>query len=178
MSAPSRATPISDAESVAAWRAVAAKAPAIGMRVRILQLAWMLLAVAGAVQTMAIVKYSLRHGFWLGVLDTSVHAIAIGLAFSGFSRDRWLTGSASDLLERRGARVARFTLLRRVLAVEAAALVAFAPLRTLLTGALLQWGWYATLSVAMFLICWAFERIVRAEWHEHQRLVAADPAEA
>lgn len=167
-----RFVPADDAISIASWRSVAAKAPSIGLRVRLRQLTWTVFIVAGAIPTLAISKYSLRHGYWPGLLVTAVHLGAMGIAFVGFSPEQWIAGPAEDMLPRRAARAFRFTLLRRVLMLEAAALVALAPIRTLSTGAPLQWGWPATLSVAMLLICWAMERIMRTEWREHQRLVA------
>lgn len=176
MSVEPRLTPTDDASSIASWRAAATKAPAIGRRIRLLQCAWALLVGVGTIPTLAIIKFSLLHGYWPGLLNAALHVSALSIAFIGPSFVQWRAGPGEDVLPRRAARVQRFTTLRRVLMLEAAVLVALAPIRTLSSGATLQWGWPATLSVAMLLICWALERIFRAEWRAHQRLVAAEPS--
>lgn len=147
------------------------------MRVRLMQLAWLLLFGVGVIPTLAISKYSLLTAHWPGVLAVATHVSAVGIAFCGVSPKHWRAAPYADLLPRRAARVARVTTLRWVLLLEAAILCSPAPVRTLWTGAPLRWGWPATLSVAMLLIAVALERILRAELYALQRLTAADATE-
>lgn len=177
MSAAPHAAPAIEPASAEAWRVAAERAPGIGWGARIRQLAWTVLIGVGSLPLLAIAKISLADLYWLGLLDTGFHLALMACAWFGTVRDWRTIAPDEDLLLNRAARVRRFTLLRRLLMVEAGVLVAYAPLKTLWSGAQLQWGWPATLAVSALLITWSLERIARVEWREHRRLLDVSPHE-